>query len=135
MKLVIIADTHGQHEEFIVPPGDVFIHAGDFTAAGHPHSVGKFNNWLGRLPHKYKIVVAGNHELDWSTEKAAVLTNAIYLQDSGTEIEGIRFWGSPWQPEFNNWEFNLPRGVALAEKWALIPPGTDVLITHGPPQG
>jgi Icc-related predicted phosphoesterase len=29
----------------------------------------------------------------------------------------------------------LPRGKALADKWALIPDNTDVLITHGPPHG
>jgi predicted phosphohydrolase len=135
VKLVIMADTHGRHEEFSVPTGDVFIHAGDFTATGHPYAVAKFNEWLGCLPHRYKIVVAGNHELEWSEKKAALLSNAIYLQDSGTEIEGVKFWGSPWQPEFNHWEFNLPRGAELASKWALIPGGTDVLITHSPPQG
>ena len=43
--------------------------------------------------------------------------------------------GGPWQPAYNHWAFNLPRGPALAEKWALIPPGLDVLITHGPPLG
>jgi Icc-related predicted phosphoesterase len=47
----------------------------------------------------------------------------------------VRFWGSPWQPEYLGWAFNLPRGEALAAKWALIPDGTDVLITHGPPRG
>jgi Icc-related predicted phosphoesterase len=34
-----------------------------------------------------------------------------------------------------DWAFNLQRGPALREKWALIPEGTDVLITHGPPFG
>src|SRR5262249_2210897 len=33
------------------------------------------------------------------------------------------------------WAFNLPRGPALASKWALIPADTDVLVTHGPPLG
>jgi len=59
----------------------------------------------------------------------------IYLEDQATELHGLRFWGSPWQPEFNDWAFNLPRGTPLKEKWALIPPDTDVLVTHGPPQG
>jgi Icc-related predicted phosphoesterase len=31
--------------------------------------------------------------------------------------------------------FVLPRGPALAEKWAKIPSDTDILITHGPPEG
>jgi hypothetical protein len=59
----------------------------------------------------------------------------VYLQDEAVEIEGLRIWGSPWQPEFLDWAFNLPRGAALREKWDRIPSGTDVLITHGPPQG
>jgi len=50
-------------------------------------------------------------------------------------IDGIKLWGSPWQPEFCNWAFNLPRGEALREKWQMIPEDTDVLITHGPPLG
>src|SRR5262249_38271065 len=35
----------------------------------------------------------------------------------------------------NSWAFNLPRGPALREKWALIPADIDVLVTHGPPSG
>jgi Icc-related predicted phosphoesterase len=32
-----------------------------------------------------------------------------------------------------DWAFNLDRGAPLREKWGLIPGGTDILITHGPP--
>jgi hypothetical protein len=60
---------------------------------------------------------------------------AVYLQDSGATVAGLRFWGSPWQPAYNDWAFNLPRGAPLAQKWALIPEGLDVLVTHGPPAG
>jgi hypothetical protein len=58
-----------------------------------------------------------------------------YLEDAGVELLGLRFWGSTWQPEFNDWAFNLPRGPRLADKWALVPEGLDVLVTHGPPAG
>ena len=52
-------------------------------------------------------------------------------------------FGSPWQPEFCDWAFNLDRGPPCREKWALIPSaeidsgrrGVDVLLTHGPPLG
>jgi len=65
-----------------------------------------------------------------------LLKNATcYLENSGVEIDGVKFWGSPWQPEFFNWAFNLPRGRRLAEIWALIPDDTEVLITHTPPYG
>lgn len=44
-------------------------------------------------------------------------------------------FSTPWQPEFCNWAFNLPRGEKLLEKWRLVPSDTDVLITHTPPFG
>ena len=43
----------------------------------------------------------------------SALTNAIYLQDSWVEIEGIKIYGSPWVPlpDFKvNWAFGLQRG-------------------------
>merc|ERR1711972_1001347 len=43
--------------------------------------------------------------------------------------------GSPWQPEFCEWAFNLPRGSACADAWKRIPDDVDVLLTHGPPLG
>ncbi len=58
-----------------------------------------------------------------------------YLQDEACTIDGFRFYGSPWQPAYNDWAFNLPRGEALAERWSQIPAGLDVLVTHGPPAG
>lgn len=63
----------------------------------------------------------------------------IYLEDQGVELEvdgqKIFIYGSPWQPEFCGWAFNLPRGSPLKKKWDRIPKQTDVLITHGPPYG
>ena len=63
------------------------------------------------------------------------IPNCEYLLDSGTSVRGIQVWGSPWQPEFYSWGFNLVRGQACREKWQLIPEQTDVLMTHGPPLG
>jgi hypothetical protein len=51
------------------------------------------------------------------------------------ELDGVKIYGSPWQPEFYNWAFNLPRGEKLAEKWSKIPEGLDILVTHGPAHG
>jgi len=48
----------------------------------------------------------------------------------------VKVWGSPWQPEFFNWAFNLPRaGEELKEKWDMIPMNIDILVTHGPAWG
>ena len=48
---------------------------------------------------------------------------------------GLRIWGSPWQPWFHDWAFNLRRGPEIDAKWKRIPEGIDVLVTHGPPAG
>jgi Icc-related predicted phosphoesterase len=63
------------------------------------------------------------------------LTNCIYLEDSSIEIYGIKIYGTPWQPEFGGWAFNLQRGEECLSKWNLIPNDTDILITHTPPLG
>jgi hypothetical protein len=48
----------------------------------------------------------------------------------------IRIYGSPWQPWFYDWAFNLPKnGPGLMSKWEAIPSNTDILITHGPSFG
>ncbi len=138
MRLVCISDTHNLHDHLCVPDGDVLVHAGDATMQGTEEELRRFADWLQGLPHRRKVVVAGNH--DWLCERqpneaARIFEGLDYLLDSGVEIDGRRFWGSPWQPWFLSWAFNLPRGEALRAKWDLIPPTTDVLITHGPPQG
>jgi len=137
MKLCIISDTHNKHKRLAnLPDADVIIHAGDFTSVGRSHEIVNFMQWYSKLSYKYKIVIAGNH--DWLFETHGILArekipkNVIYLEDNGVEIEGIKFWGSPVQPPFNNWAFNRPE-EKLAQHWAAIPDNTDVLITHCPP--
>lgn len=139
-RIVCLSDTHNCNDEISVPDGDILIHAGDATINGTHFEVTEFLRWFSSLPHKHKIFVAGNH--DWLYENdnrlARLLTENYkikYLQDSFIEIEGLKIYGSPWQPRFFDWAFNLNRGAELAEKWKLIPNDVDVLITHGPPNG
>ena len=62
--------------------------------------------------------------------------SCIYLNDSSYELpNGIRVYGSPYQPEFCDWAFNLPRGEPCLQEWLKIPDETHLLITHGPPFG
>jgi predicted phosphodiesterase len=138
MRIVAISDTHGFHRSLQIPDGDVLVHAGDCTRYGRLAEVDDLNDWLGSLPHRHKIVIAGNHDSCFERDRDAaetLLTNATYLQDSAITLDGLHFYGSPWQPEFQQWSFNLPRGEPLREKWLMIPVETDVLITHGPPHG
>ena len=78
---------------------------------------------------------AGKQEEMDSTAIKKELTDCIYLEDNSTSIFGLKFYGTPWQPEFHNWAFNLKRGRSLLDKWDLIPDDTDILITHTPPVG
>ncbi len=137
-KIVCVSDTHARHDLTDVPDGDILVHAGDITRHGSLEDVESFDRWLGRLPHRHKLVICGNHDFcfqEKAAEARARITNAIYLEDSGCEVEGLTFYGSPWQPWFGGWAFNLPRGEELARVWAKIPDRVDVLVTHGPPEG
>lgn len=138
LRLVVISDTHGLHDRLEIPPGDVLIHGGDLTSRGDLHEVRAFAAFLARLDHPHKLIIAGNHDFCFERQPAAareLLRHATYLQDDAAEIEGVRFYGSPWQPWFYDWAFNLERGAEIRAKWQLIPADTEVLITHGPPLG
>lgn len=140
MKIVCLSDTHNCNDEIAVPDGDILIHSGDATINGTQHEIEAFLRWFSALPHRHKIFVAGNHDWLYETDNrlARLLTanfGITYLQDSFVEIEGLKIYGSPWQPRFFDWAFNLNRGAEMAEKWKLIPHDIDILITHGPPNG
>ncbi len=143
MRIVCISDTHNQHRSplLTIPDGDILIHAGDATSSGSIAELVAFGDWFRSLPHQTKILIAGNHDFAFERSlgyalRAVGQTNGIvYLQDESVVIHGLRIYGSPWQPRFQDWAFNLDRGAPLAAKWALIPDDVDVLVTHGPPWG
>ena len=146
MKITFISDTHNKHEyltskayDNILGSGDVLVHAGDISMMGKTGEIKNFLDWFSNVDYTHKIFIAGNH--DWGFELVSDIApeykekNVHYLFDSEVTINGVKFYGSPWQPEFFSWAFNLPRGEKLAEKWKMIPGNTDVLITHGPAKG
>lgn len=139
MKLVCISDTHSMHRRIPeIPDGDVLVHAGDSLGQGTLENIEELNDWLGTLPHRHKIVIAGNH--DWAFQETPdqarqALTNAIYLENSGVQGDPQNRMPSISTPTFMDWAFMLERGEPLYENWQGIPDNTDVLITHGPPHG
>lgn len=140
-KIVFISDTHSLEYQVQVPDGDILIHAGDWMNTGrNPNEVRDFCYWWNDLPHKNKILIHGNHDV--LAQKEPTWTNSFFhnthiLLDSGVEIEGIKFWGSPYTPDFyrDQWAFNASRGDEIRQHWDLIPYDTDVLVSHGPPFG
>lgn len=150
MIITFLSDTHTfhRHIEDKLPGGDILIHSGDFTNIGERHDIERFCKWFDAIDnYDCKIFIAGNHDRGFedSPEKSMQIVNSYknidYLQDDlllwGEEYDSmIKIWGSPWQPEFYSWAFNLPRnGAELEYKWSQIPVDTDILITHGPPFG
>jgi len=141
MDIVCIADTHGLHDRIKVPPGDILVHAGDFTERGEPAEVDLFLDWLENQPHPHKIFIGGNHDAyleqhpDYFAAQVRAIPRVTYLEDSGAIIAGLRIWGSPVQPWYFQWAFNRHRGPEIRHHWDLIPLDTEVLITHGPPAG
>jgi predicted phosphodiesterase len=140
MRIVSISDTHNCNGEISVPDGDLLIHSGDATVQGTDREVREFFDWFSKLPHPHKVFVAGNHDWLFQTDNEtgrslAAPFQVAYLQDSATVVNGFKIYGSPWQPRFYDWAFNLNRGREMAEKWAMIPEEIDILVTHGPPHG
>ena len=144
MKIAVMSDTHNRHVEVDVPDADVVIHCGDFTMLGQTAEIISFANWFAGLPHKHKIVVAGNHDRQfehnagmaerWLDLASEDRENPIhYLRDSEIVLEGVKFYGTPWTPRFGGWSFMLDAD-GLAEKALRIPDDVEVLITHGPPK-
>lgn len=137
MRLVLISDTHGARPE--VPVGDLLIHCGDLTHLG---SFAEFKSevaWLKSLPHKYKVIIGGNHDACtfnlYQAGKEADLRKflhpIVYLRDSAYECEDFKIYGSPWiQPYCGIWDT-----ADMREVWQNVPTDTQILVTHTPPQG
>ncbi|HVS34935.1 MAG TPA: metallophosphoesterase [Gemmataceae bacterium] len=138
VTVTAMSDLHGNLP--LVSPCDLLLIAGDLTPglgieAQADWLDGKFRNWLERVPAREVVAVAGNH--DWIFERAPQLVPRLrwhYLQDGGVELFGLKIYGTPWQPRFFDWAFNLDE-PELAIKFNQIPEGTDIVVCHGPPLG
>lgn len=148
MRITLISDTHNNHNELnnLLIGGDVLIHSGDVSSRGTLKEISEFITWFNSIDsYKQKIFIAGNHDYLFQNEPKQVVDilhknpTIEYLQDNHTFLttdQHIKVWGTPWQPEFSSWAFNLKRGGdEIKEKWSQIPKNTDLLITHGPPFG
>lgn len=142
LRVVCISDTHSLHADMVypIPYGEILIHAGDISNIGELHDIRKFANFFRSQPHKYKIVIGGNHDFglyrsESKDECRDMLSDFIYLENQEALIKGIKFYGSPITPAFCRWAFMEERGEKISKYWNNIPDDTNVLITHGPPYG
>ncbi|MCJ1313576.1 hypothetical protein MMC25_007255 [Agyrium rufum] len=114
VKVVCISDTHNKTP--IIPDGDILVHAGDLTNKGTFAELQAQLDWLSRLPHAHKIVIAGNHdllldpvfvnkfphrifEIPGAAWRDLQWGSIIYLSESSTTVtihgRNIKIFGSP----------------------------------------
>lgn len=153
ISIVCISDTHCRQPN--VPDGDVLLHAGDLTNKGSFDEIQSQLNWLQTLPHRCKVVIAGNHDLLLDPDHVARFPDriyegqgtsrsdlnwgdVIYLNNSSVKLDfpgdrSLSVYGSPWTEQFGTWAFQYP---PIRDVWTdSVPAGTDILLTHGPPKG
>ena len=145
INVTLLSDTHTKEKNVLVNGGDLILHSGDVMNSGYEwEDLYDFLTWFSELPYKMKVFTPGNHDRyiedkpfdAWKMIREFNDKGVVCLIDDYVEFEGLKIYGSPWQPEFYNWAFNLPRnGWEIEQKWKDIPDDTDILLTHGPAWG
>lgn len=144
-----ISDLHGNRPE--LKGGNILILGGDHLASDGVRELGRFVKWLHRICDRYDhiIYIGGNHDNKlqryypegygpkFEREGLDNPKNLHYLCDSGIELEGLYFYGSPHTTLFPR---QNPHCMAfscseyeLRDKFSKIPDKVDVLVTHSPP--
>lgn len=154
MRIMATSDLHGKLDGLDPKGADVVVIAGDVAPlwGRGPWHVddqkkwinGRFREWTSSYPDIKFVVIPGNHDffpiahfifdnhgIDWDFNFSP---NVHYLSDGGTEIAGVKFYGTPWVPIISySWAFEGEHDKLV--KWfSKIPSGIDVLVTHSPPR-
>lgn len=153
IRIVCISDTHNTQPE--VPDGDILLHAGDLTEKGTFEELQAQLDWLKSLPHKHKVVIAGNHDRLLDPEYVARFPDRIYegpgtsrsdldwgdliyLNDNSVKLHlpgdrSLSVYGSPLTEQCGTFAFQYP---PIRKVWeGRVPDDTEVLLVHGPPRG
>ncbi|KAH8587598.1 Metallo-dependent phosphatase-like protein [Bisporella sp. PMI_857] len=145
IRIVCISDTHSNTTS--IPDGDVLIHAGDMVNSGSFRDIQAQIDWIASLPHREKIIIAGNHDnyFDHNSRKdednghKLNLRSIHYLENKAITLRfkggrKLNFYGSPGIPQIGGLEHAF-QYQANVNFWSnRIPKETDVLITHTPPK-
>lgn len=158
-----VSDTHNTQPT--IPPGDLLLHAGDLSNWGTFSEIQAQLTWLSQQDHKYKVVVAGNHDLlldaqfreqhphKWIQALAAGCGTEIdklktvddldwgdilYLQNSSATLEfpGNRKITIYGSPFTPKHGLSAFQHLPSEDVWfQKLPRGIDIVLTHGPPRG
>jgi Icc-related predicted phosphoesterase len=153
MKITFISDTHTDFNKldnhpYLQDDCDILIHCGDlvedFKKEGKDHNFLEFLTWFKALPAKNKVFIAGNHDfqLERNLTKYSKLLEELrndhqvyYLQDSFVIINDLKIYGTPIQPDYHSYAFNVESEQERYRLYSKAPDDTNILVTHTPPFG
>ena len=138
LRVTVISDTHMLHDTLALPPGDLLIHYGDMfdLYALDTSLLRRMDVWFGAQPFDKIVCTGGNHDHLLDHVRGLMVQpfgNAYFLQDELIHYRGLSLYGAPWVPALPTHAFHKERWE-LANAWADIPAGLDILITHTPPK-
>lgn len=148
MRICVISDIHGYLPS--INECDVLCICGDIlpldiqriTRASLDWLKTEFLDWTKQIPAKHVVMIWGNHDFvgERTMEEGVSQSELIFgpndfihiLNDELKEIDGVKFYGTPWCPNLYNWAFYKP-SLELTEAFNKIPEDTNILLTHCPP--
>ena len=154
MRIVATSDTHEVFPAEFIPGGDVFIHAGDFMNSGYITEWDSRVRCLAALPHKLKILVAGNHDIHMGIYAGPALQDlrkiGVHVLGMPTGIDtvtitedleltnnrnvkGWRLLGLPMVHNLPRWAFNFEE--KFLDDYMDHCRKADIVISHCPPAG
>ena len=96
----------------------------------------KFIPWCEDHKDQQIVIIGGNCD-KWLYKNRDNLEwpqNVHYLDDTETEVNGMRVYGTSWCPHNMNGAWEVDNDV-LEKEFSKIPEGLDILVTHVPPKG
>lgn len=138
VRFVCVSDTRGQHAQLRMPddPDLVLLHCGNYTSTSLSTAASRraFNDWLGRLPYRAKIVVPGSRDSPHSLSQAT----HFLCGDSVVDVLGVKIFGVPHHPSscfLMRDTFGAQREARRSIYESVDLAGVHVFATHAPPFG
>lgn len=110
IRLGFVSDTHNvPSTKWNILPCDIIVHSGDFSFHGRDSEINQFfvdaNKAMKDAGAKHFLITVGNHEKGVQANEPLFRerckeNNIIPLIHDAVEIEGIKFFGSSYQPFF-----------------------------------
>lgn len=156
MKILATSDMHGNLEKLDLTGIDIALFAGDIAPLRGINAWDaydqlewmntEFYDFCSKWPSTSIVFVPGNHDffpivkerfgtkLHGYSLSLKLAANATMLIDRAVEVKGLKIYGTPWVPIISyRWAFEA-ESDRLKTKFATIPEGLDILLTHTPPR-